>query len=435
VRCSARSPIEIAIVANLARPEKKKRLPFPATLDVDASLSAENIEAGKKFLLPVWKEGTMIPSISKNGKQKRVPMKILDLLLATCVTATVAAAQELSWADLARRPELWPAQCTVKVAMKFEGGANVQAGQKVDVLDFKDNEVELKTTDGRTYFAAEPDETDVLAVAREAYAKLTPKQRELTYPSIVQQKELWPYRVTITRTFTLAPGKIVQTGDQVIVKDIQPGKVDVVSEKLNARFGVALPATDVMAQVRKFVEDDQAGPRLLAVQKAAEEKLAAEKKAKADEIKAKGPVVVELEGKLINSITGQPEPLDTNSLPRYFVFLRGQSTCPITRNFAPTFIKYCNGIKSTHPEVEVVYLTIESLPDTFKFAKELGFDWRTVSYENTTMPCVNPIIDGRIPQLIVMNRDGKVLANGIQSTAPAALQQLDALLKQPGTPN
>ena len=97
-------------------------------------------------------------------------------------------------------------------------------------------------------------------------------------------------------------------------------------------------------------------------------------------------MAVELEGKLINSQTGQPEPLDTNAWPRYIVFLRGQSTCPITRNFAPTFIQYCNSIKSTHPEVEVVYLTIEDLPETYKFAKELGFDWRTVSYENTTMP-------------------------------------------------
>lgn len=85
--------------------------------------------------------------------------------------------------------------------------------------------------------------------------------------------------------------------------------------------------------------------------------------------------------------------------------------------------------------MEVVYLTIETLPDTFKFAKELGFNWRTVSYENTTMPSVNPYIDGRIPQLIVMDRDGRVLANGIQSTAPTALQQLAALLNQPGTAN
>ncbi len=360
-------------------------------------------------------------------------MKMLNTVLpAICLAATTAAAQDLSWTELASRPELWPTQCRVKETIKFQGGVSIPAGATVDVVDFKGNQADMKTTDDRTYFAAEPDDTDVLDVARAAYVKLTPKQRALTYPMIVQQKDLWPYRVTITRSFKLAPGKVVQMGDQVLVKDLQPGKVDVVSEKLNARFGVAMPATDLMAQVRKFVEDDQAGPRLVAMQKQAEEKLAAEQKAQADKIKAEGRVALELEGKLINSQTGQPEPLDTNALPRYVVFLRGQSSCPITRGFAPTFIKYCAEMKPKHPEFEVVYLTIESLPDTLNFSKELGFNWRTVTYENTTMPCVNPYIDGRIPQLIVMDRDGKVLANGIQSTAPAALQQLDALLKQPG---
>ena len=355
----------------------------------------------------------------------------VSVLLAARSTAT---AGELTWQELARRPELWPAQVTVKVAMKFQGGTTVQPGQKANVVEVKANEIDLVTTDGKMNFAADPDETDVLALAGEAYAKLTPKQRELTYASIVQKKDLWPYRVTITRGFTLAPGKDVQVGDQVLVKDIQPGKVDVVSEKLNARFAVAMPATDLMAQARRFVEDAQAGPRLLAMRKMAEEKLAAEQKAQADKIKAVGRVVLELEGKLINSQTGQPEPLDTQSLPRYFVFLRGQSSCPITRRFAPTFVKYCAEMKPKHPEFDVIYLTIEDMPETEKFAKELGFSWRTVTYENTTMPSVNPSIDGRIPQLIVMDRNGRILANGIQNDAPVALKQLDALLKQPATP-
>ena len=369
---------------------------------------------------------------SQNGVAEENTMKKLACVWAFVLSlGGVAVAQDLTWQELAQRPELWPAQCTVKQGINFQGGVSVRAGQVVNVFDFKGNEVELTTTDGRVTFAAEPDETDVLNVAREAYAKLTPKQRALTYPSIVQQKELWPYRVTITRSFTLAPGKVVQVGDSVLVKDIQPGKVDVVSEKLNARFGVAMPATDLMAQVRKFVEDDQAGPRLVAMQKAAEEKLAAEQKAQAEKIKAEGRVAVELEGKLINSQTGKPEPLGANAMPHYVVFLRGQSTCPITRRFLPTFIKYCQDMKQKQSEFEVVYLTIEDLPETEKFAQELGFSWRTVSYENTTMACVSPYIDGRIPQLIVMDRDGKILANGIQATAPAALQQLDALLKQP----
>ncbi len=362
-------------------------------------------------------------------------MKRLSSLFAVCAVACVAEAQELSWAELAKRPELWPEQCSVKEAIKFDGGVSVQAGQKVDVVDFKGNEVDLRTHDGRTYFAAESDETDVLDVARNAYAGLTPKQRELTYPEIVQRKEIWPYRVTITRSFDLARGKTVQAGDEVFVKDVQSGKVDVVSEKLNARFGVALPATDLMAQARRFVEDEQAGPRLLAMQKAAEEKLLAEQQLLGEKIKQEGRVAVELDGKLINSITGEPQPLDPSSLPRYVVFLRGSTTCPITRNFTPTFVRYYNDIKAAHPELEVVYLTLDPTAVTGQFAREMGFSWRSVSYENTTMPCVYPYIDGRIPQLIVMDRDGKVLANGIQSSAPAALQQLQALLRQSGTPN
>jgi hypothetical protein len=356
-------------------------------------------------------------------------------MLAICAIAGGAEAQELSWADLAKRPELWPEQCTVKAAIKFDGGVTVQAGQKVDVVDFKGEEVDLRTHDGRTYFAAESDETDVLDVARNAYAGLTPKQRELSYPAIVQRKELWPYRVTITRSFDLVRGKTVQAGDQVLVKDVQAGKIDVVSEKLNARFGAAFSATDLMAQARRFVEDDQAGPRLLEMQKAAAEKLLAEQKLLGEKIKQEGRVAVELDGKLINSVTGQPQPLDKNSLPRYVVFLRGSTTCPITRNFTPTFVRYYNDIKAAHPELEVVYLTLDPQPVTEQFAREMGFSWRSVSYENTTMPSVYPVIDGRIPQLIVMDRDGKVLANGIQSTAPAALQQLQALLRQSGTPN
>ena len=45
------------------------------------------------------------------------------------------------------------------------------------------------------------------------------------------------------------------------------------------------------------------------------------------------------------------------------------------------------------------------------------------------MPTVSRQIDGKLPQLIVMDRDGKVLANRIHNAAPAALNQLAALLK------
>lgn len=68
------------------------------------------------------------------------PMKIASVFISITVgllgsSATLvwaAVAQDLTWAEMARRPELWPPQCTVKETMKFDGGATVQAGQKVN---------------------------------------------------------------------------------------------------------------------------------------------------------------------------------------------------------------------------------------------------------------------------------------------------------------
>jgi hypothetical protein len=357
-------------------------------------------------------------------------MKTLNILLAICWMATVTSAEELSWADLVRRPELWPAQCTMNQAVQFEGGVSVQAGQKVDVVGFKATEIEIKTTDGRVNYAAGPDETDALTLAREAYAKLTPKQRALTYESLVQQKELWPDHVTLTRTLDFGGGRSVRQGDQLRLMNVEPGKVLVAADTLKLTFRVVPQATDLMAQARKFVEDPQAGPRFVAEEKG----VAVGKRADGNR-PAQERVIGELEGKLVSSVTGKPQPLDAGSLPRYLVFYRGSSTCPITRRFTPTLIKYYQEMKPKHPEFEIIYIMTEPVADTEKFAKEIGFSWRAVAYESTgAMPDVSKPISGYLPQLIVMDRNGKVLVNGSQNSAPTALKQLDALLKQPAEP-
>lgn len=343
-------------------------------------------------------------------------MKTLNFLLAACLITTAAFAEELSWSTLASRPELWPTQCTMKQSIQFEGDAGVQAGQKVDVLKITAGEVEVVTTDGQVSFAASPEETDVLTVARQTYAALTPKQRELTYASIVGKKELWPKYVTLKESFNLG-GQTVSKGDRMLLMNVENGALLVMAEKLNTKFQVVPQATDLMAQARTFVEDKQASGR-----KFIEDQYG---------LVVDG-VIAELDGKLISSATGQPQPLDVKSLPRYIVFYRGSSTCPITRQFTPQLVKFYNQMKPQHPEFEIVYMMTESVADTNKFAKELGFSWRAVEYESTaTMPTAAAPISGLLPQLIVMDRTGKVLANGSQATAPKALDQLTALLNKP----
>jgi hypothetical protein len=312
--------------------------------------------------------------------------------------------------------------------MKFDGGTSVQSGQKLKVLQITPTEVQVSTTDGRTTFTAEPDETDVLVVAQQAFNQLSPKQRALNYDTLAGQKELWPQYVTLTKSFDLGGGRSLQAGDRLILKEVQPGKLVLLAEAMRTTFQFAPQVTDFMAQARKLVEDEKATPRFVDAVKATEEKqqIVLQKK------QTNGPVLTELENKMVSSVTGQPAPLDEKALPRYIVFYRGSSTCPITRKFTPSLIKYYQQMHATHPEFEIVYMMTEDIDDTSKFAKELGFSWRAISYASTPgIPSVNQHISGLLPQLIVMDRSGRVLANGTQNAAPTALQQLDALLKTP----
>ena len=353
------------------------------------------------------------------------------LLFAALIVAhpAIAAGPEdaagLTWQELSRRPELWPAQCTLKRSLKFQDGASVQAGQTMRILEVKPNEADVATIDDKTSFALAPDETDILTLAREAYAKLTPKQRALTYAGIAQQRELWPAQITLTKTVPLGNGVAVHEGEQLPVLEIHADRLLVKSEALHGTVNLAPSTTNLLAQVRQFVEDPQAGPRFVVVQKQL-----AEGKRIADEKSARVRVLAELDGKLISSVTGKPEPLDPAAKPRYIVFYRGSSTCPITRRFTPTLIRYYQQMKPRHPEFEIVWMMTESPEDTGKFARELGFSWRAVTYE-TYVASLHEAISGKLPQLIVVDPSGKILANGWQDTAPNALKQLDALLKQP----
>ena len=362
-------------------------------------------------------------------------MNVLKLLAALCFVTASAFGQELNWTELARRPELWPAQCTAKAEMKFDGGVVVRAGQTLNVLKVNAAEAQLQTTDGGTTFTAEPAEVDLLAVAKAEYGKLTPKQRALTYETLVQQRDLWPLKLTLNKTIDFPGGKSVRQGEPLILLNAEPGKLLVKAEALNATFIVFPAATDFMRQARKLVEDENAAPRFVTAQKAVEQSQRAEAEKVAllaERKRVVGPVVAELQPQLVSSVTGKPAPIDEQSLPRYIVFFRGSSTCPITRQFTPTLVKYYQQAKAANADFEIVYVMTENQNDTAKFAQAAGFSWRAIGYNSTpSVPSMSRHISGLLPQLIVMDRNGRVLANGTQNAAPNALKQLDALLKTP----
>jgi hypothetical protein len=314
-----------------------------------------------------------------------------DQRAPTATPATDETPRELRWIDLVNKQEFWPTHCAMKVTFDFAQGT-VKTGQKVKVDNLTRNEIELSTLDDKLQFVAKPDETDVLAVANAQYAKLTPKQRAVTYDSLLHRKDLWPYKVKITQTFDLGPGKRINAGDEAIVRDVLRGKINVVSTKYWLNYDVAPPSTDILSQARKFVEDPEGAPSRM---------------------------VADLDGKLINSATGKPDPLPADAKPKYIVFYRGSSTCAITQKFTPTLIKYDIDTKPKHPEFEIVYIMTESPADTGKFAKELGFSWRALDPDAASkLAFAGKAIGDLLPQLIVYDRAGNVLANGTQQTTP-----------------
>jgi hypothetical protein len=334
-------------------------------------------------------------------------MKTFNLILAVGLLAGVAGAQELTWPQLVQHPELWPAQCHLKHGFDFQSGAKVNAGDTVDVLEIHAQQVEVSTTTGKGFaFDVKPEDTDVLEAARTAYAKLTPRQRELTYAKIFQDQTLWPYRLTLKDTLDLGHGRRLHKGDQVVFRGVKGRRLEVAIIKLGTAydaepqvtvFEVNPQETDLMEQARKFVELPGHAPSRL---------------------------IAQLQPFLINSTTAQPDPLNTNTPPRYLAFIRAAHFCPMSQRFLPKLAKFYQEMKPKHPDFEVIYLSCDQqVPAMEKFAQDTGFSWPTVPYKQTSyLYIVRPHLQSLMPQFTVMDPRGQVLISGVGEAENGVVQ-------------
>jgi hypothetical protein len=338
------------------------------------------------------------------------PMKTLTLLAGFCLLAGLAAAQELSWTELLARPEHWPAQCTLKKSLQFQSGKSVRAGQKLDVLEMHPGEIVLGTTDApKLSFAVKPADTDALAVANAAYAKLTPRQRELTYAAVLKRPDLWPWQLKLTQAFELNR-KRLNKGDPVYLMTAVKGELVVCPATFDLHTEVKPEDTDILEYARKYVDEKDGAP---------------------------GRLVEELRGKLINAATGAPAPLDTNALPRYYVIYHGARWCPYTQRFTPDLLKLYKEMKPKHPEFEVIYVPAEhSAAELQQYAKEVDFPWPAVAFQKKKESAVLAWVLGRssTPELGVLDRHGKTVIDSATVDRDTALKQLAALWNQPPEP-
>jgi hypothetical protein len=307
--------------------------------------------------------------------------------------------------DLIRRPELKPAQCTLKETLQFQSGVTLKAGQKFDILEITADEIVVSAPNGRQNFSLTPSQTDVIAVANAEYSKMTTKQKELTYDAVLKRQDLWPYRLKVKDSFDIGNQRI-KKGDTVYFMDVKNGQIVVVPSTFNTHFELNPQDTDILEQARTFIEQPNGAPGILAE---------------------------ELQGKLVNAITGQAVSLDANTPPKYYVIFHGARWCPYTQKFTPDVLKLYNAMKSKHPEFEVIYLPAEkSAAETQTYAKELNFPWPTIDFNQRNKLSVLAKIVGRssLPDIQVVDRFGNLIIDNTQFDRDAVLKELEKLLSK-----
>ncbi len=333
-------------------------------------------------------------------------MKTLRLPLVSALLVAVAFAQDLTLADLARRPELLPAQATLKQPVKLQGRAAINAGQKLTVVSVRGTGVELETPDGRSTFTTKADDTDVLSQAQQAWNSLTPEQRTLTIATVLQRKELWPYRVKLTQRMRLSGGDL-PAGFAAILVGLEGKQLLLVNEQGKYLFNAEPRDTDLLAAARKLVADKNAFP---------------------------SRVSEDLAGKLVSPATGAPASLDAKADPKYYVFYRGAGWCGPCIQFSPSLVKFDKDAKAKHPGAyEIVFISGDKTPAEMKaYAGKMGFAWASVPQaRQPETQIVNRLFTNLIPQLVVTDRGGNVVIDSARAGGPDnALRQFAALLKK-----
>ncbi|MGH7946531.1 MAG: thioredoxin-like domain-containing protein [Opitutaceae bacterium] len=332
-------------------------------------------------------------------------MKTSILFAAASVIASATFAQELTLAELSRRPELLPTQITLKQPVKLQGRPAMNAGQKLTVVSVRGMNVEVETPDGRSTFSTKADDTDVLAAAQDTWKKLTSEQRALTYAALLQRKDLWTYRVKLTQPQQLSGGEL-KAGESAILVGVEGNDLLLAYEKGNFLFNAEPRATNLLESARKLLVDKNAFP---------------------------ARVVEDLQGKLVDPLSGAAVTMPDQAAPKYFAFYRGAGWCGPCRQFSPSLVKFYKEMKPKHSNFEVYFISGDKTPAEMRsYAKEAGFSWGSVPQaRQPQMQIVNRLFTNLIPQFVVTDGQGNVLIDSAKTGGPAvALKQFDALVKK-----
>ncbi len=315
---------------------------------------------------------------------------VVSLLLSLGLArpGTAAQADTLTLANLANRPDLWPATVTLGRAFEFGGGASAQAGQIVRVLGFDGTEV-VVDAGNELVFGVAPADVNLLAAANQAWALLTPAQRAVEPQMLLQDASLWPERVTAFAGFALDNGtELAPNGEYELLSYTREG-VKLYSGQHNTILTAELGATDLVARARQRVLIEPA--------------------------KRPARIAAALRGKLVDT-DGKPFASPALEDARLYVLYFGASWCGPCRKFSPRLVEFVRAAAAAHPRLATVLVSNDKEDaDMLGYMRAEEMPWPALPLAALrTSPVLLGLAGRSIPHLVVVDRHGFVHASSVE---------------------
>ena len=171
------------------------------------------------------------------------------------IFSTVALADApatLTLADLANRPDRWPAAVSMNQDIQFNSGAVVHQTDKLQILKFDGSQLILSTT-SNIRFQAKPEDTNLLDAANQAWSALTPAQRAIDSTSLAADETLWPVQLTLSQPVVYPQWGTIPAGASVTLYDVSAKGVDIDWPNSPNRITINVAQTDLISRARQLV--------------------------------------------------------------------------------------------------------------------------------------------------------------------------------------
>ncbi len=336
------------------------------------------------------------------------PLKLLALFSFALVVGPVfgAVPATLTLNDLRNNPERWPAAITVPRDLKFQGGASVKKGQELRLVEISGNEAVLDDGKGLV-FGLPLVETDLLARANAAWADLTPAQREVTSATLTSDRDLWPVRVNSTAEFELTDGTVLKAGGEYELLSVGRNEAKLYSAEHRTTLTAPLSSTDIFVRARALVLVP-----------------AAERPSR---------IAAALAGTLVGA-DGKPAAAESLADTQVFALYYGASWCAPCRKFSPELVKFANRVGPENPRLTIVLMSNDKADaDMYGYMREETMPWAAIPLNQLNeRPALTGYVRGGIPHLVIVDRQGKILADSYRGSTYigplAAMQQLERIL-------